>query len=123
MSLKTKKTEASPRSCYTGQIQNSGDSKLRQHATCTGWQLGELSRTKGIGPRIISWVEDYVRRNGCSHLKLDCDAMNPFIIAYYEARGFRRIKIVNVMRNERKQRPYLLMEKCVNIAKSDERKL
>jgi ribosomal protein S18 acetylase RimI-like enzyme len=51
---------------------------------------------QGIGEKILVWAEDYVSQSGRSFLRLDCQASNPFIVAYYQAHGFRKVRIVNI---------------------------
>ena len=69
---------------------------------------------QGIGEAIMEWVEDFAKMNICFCIRLDCSATNQFIQKYYEAKGFKRIRTVNIVR-EGKKRQYLLMEKPLQI--------
>ena len=42
----------------------------------------------GFGVRVLTELEDAARREGIAALRLDVAAANPFLVSYYEARGF-----------------------------------
>lgn len=52
---------------------------LAVHPRARGW---------GVGSELLAWVGDYAKRQGCTHLRLDCLASNPRLRQYYEAQGF-----------------------------------
>ncbi len=52
---------------------------LAVHPRARGW---------GVGSELLAWVGDYAKRQGCSHLRLDCLAANLKLRQYYEAQGF-----------------------------------
>ncbi|NQX58266.1 GNAT family N-acetyltransferase [Paenibacillus qinlingensis] len=43
---------------------------------------------EGIGSRILSWSEDYIKNKGKGWLRLDCMADNPTLNDYYRGLGF-----------------------------------
>jgi GNAT superfamily N-acetyltransferase len=49
---------------------------------------------RGLGRRMVARANDLVRTEGRSLLRLDCVSSNRPIIAYYEALGFRPVRIV-----------------------------
>lgn len=44
-----------------------------------------------LGSFAIEWCADRVRANSRTHLRLDCDASNTTLCAYYESLGFIRV--------------------------------
>jgi GNAT superfamily N-acetyltransferase len=49
---------------------------------------------RGVGRKLIGWVEDQVRRKGRTKLRLSCLATNDSLIAYYRSLGFRPVRVV-----------------------------
>jgi ribosomal protein S18 acetylase RimI-like enzyme len=47
-----------------------------------------------MGTRIVEFAEEQVRQRGREYLRLDCMASNSFIVSYYQARGFRPVKLL-----------------------------
>jgi GNAT superfamily N-acetyltransferase len=45
-------------------------------------------RGRGLGARIVEWVEQRAAEAGRAHLRLDCKRDNPRIRGYYERLGF-----------------------------------
>lgn len=46
---------------------------------------------RGIGRALLRWAEREAARRGKSLLRLDCDALNPALRAYYERAGFAHV--------------------------------
>lgn len=46
---------------------------------------------RGIGQKVIEAVESIARKEGCSYLRLDCDAHNSKLCQYYENQGFKKV--------------------------------
>jgi len=42
---------------------------------------------QGIGIALLQWAEEIARATGKTYLRLDCDASNPMLRAYYERAG------------------------------------
>lgn len=42
----------------------------------------------GLGSRILSWVADRARAEGCEFVRLDCVADNAALVRYYLTQGF-----------------------------------
>jgi ribosomal protein S18 acetylase RimI-like enzyme len=49
---------------------------------------------RGLGRRMVAHAEGLVRANGRARIRLDCVASNRGIVAYYEALGFRPVRVV-----------------------------
>jgi ribosomal protein S18 acetylase RimI-like enzyme len=47
----------------------------------------------GLGSHAVAWCAAQVRANGRTRLRLDCDARNAKLCAYYASLGFRQVKI------------------------------
>jgi len=43
---------------------------------------------QGVGRALLAWAERKVAQAGGEYLRLDCDAHNPMLRAYYESAGF-----------------------------------
>jgi GNAT superfamily N-acetyltransferase len=50
--------------------------------------VGQQARGQGVGGNIIRWSAAEARRRGCTLVRLDCHAGNPWLCRYYEAHGF-----------------------------------
>ncbi|WDD91329.1 GNAT family N-acetyltransferase [Burkholderia sp. FERM BP-3421] len=48
----------------------------------------------GLGSYAVDWCAAQVRANHRSRLRLDCDARNEKLCAYYASRGFRQVKVM-----------------------------
>ena len=46
---------------------------------------------KGIGSKVIQKIEQDAREDDFDYLRLDCDAKNPKLCAYYENQGFEKV--------------------------------
>ncbi len=51
---------------------------------------------KGLGRQILTWAESQVRSRGGRFLRLDCNADNENLCAYYDRHGFQRVGHVYV---------------------------
>ena len=47
---------------------------------------------KDLGKQIVGWAEEQVAQRGREYLRLDCEAANTELCAYYENLGFERVK-------------------------------
>jgi GNAT superfamily N-acetyltransferase len=56
----------------------------------SGVVVSPRARGRGVGDFIIQWCMAEAGRQGCGCVRLDCHAGNPWLCAYYEARGFTR---------------------------------
>jgi GNAT superfamily N-acetyltransferase len=65
---------------------------------------------RGVGRKLIGWVEARVRQEGRTRLRLSCLETNDSLIAYYRSMGFRAIRVVP-WRVPGESRGILLMEK------------
>lgn len=46
---------------------------------------------KGMGQMVIKEIEKQAMEKACKYLRLDADAKNPKLCAYYENQGFKRV--------------------------------
>ena len=53
-----------------------------------GLMVRRASAGRGIGRALLAWAEREAARRGKSLLRLDCDALDPPLRAYYERAGF-----------------------------------
>lgn len=53
----------------------------------------EGAMTKGGGSQILDWASDQVARSHRQFLRLDCNAQNTKLCAYYDAQGFIRVDV------------------------------
>jgi GNAT superfamily N-acetyltransferase len=53
-----------------------------------GMVVSQQVRGRGVGGHILLWCAAEARRRGCSFVRLDCHAGNPWLCRYYEAHGF-----------------------------------
>lgn len=53
-----------------------------------GMVVAHTARGHGVGDAIIRWCVEESARRGRRFVRLDCYAGNPWLCAYYEARGF-----------------------------------
>jgi ribosomal protein S18 acetylase RimI-like enzyme len=49
-------------------------------------------RGLGLGAFALRWANDHVASHGRRYLRLDCDARNTKLCAYYESFGFERVR-------------------------------
>lgn len=52
-----------------------------------GLAVQRASAGQGIGVALLRWAEQRARRTGKTYVRLDCDANNPTLRAYYERAG------------------------------------
>jgi GNAT superfamily N-acetyltransferase len=53
-----------------------------------GMVVAPSARGRGVGRFIIRWCAAEAARRGCSAVRLDCHAGNPWLCRYYESHGF-----------------------------------
>jgi GNAT superfamily N-acetyltransferase len=57
------------------------------------------ARGRGLGVALLAWAEQTVRARGRRYLRLDCDARNPKLCAYYERLGFKPAGVIPTARH------------------------
>ena len=48
-------------------------------------------RSKGLGKRLMAWVYDYAKSQGCVASELNCYLANPRAQAFWESEGYQKI--------------------------------
>lgn len=60
-----------------------------QAAYLHGFGTRREFKGQGIGNWMLDWIKQYAHRQGRSCLRLDCEASNAVLRAYYERQGFK----------------------------------
>lgn len=67
------------------QWENSGDDFMVVHRLCVNPDF----QGKGIGTKTCLYIEELVRQNNCSSIRLDAFTLNPISLAMYKKLGFQ----------------------------------